>query len=500
MAAVITVFFACARGGIGSRCLISDPALSSLDAPSKMKASDASWHSVINRSRRALKHHFFIFGKKEQGMSAGEKNAPVAVATTGNEQAQNPLERKVNASAAQLKERFGEQKIPLAGDFSSLIDMAEVGCRAVGQASDQDGKPGAGLALDQGRLKVVHNPAKGLVVEPAGIGINVGNGVELADNQLKVKPNGAKGIIVNNDGVALKLKTESALTLNSDGLAVKVQDLAGVALTAESSGTKVKLNVKVGNGAHIANNEVQVKANSAKGLLVESAGVGINVGNGVELADNQLKVKPNGAKGIVVNDDGVALKLRAESALTLNSDGLAVKVQDLAGVALTAESSGTKGKLNVKVGDGVHIANDEVQVKVNAAKGIVVEPAGVGIKDDAWMRMMAKMHNASHVAVCEGYAALMCHSVNGVTRVHLYPRGHWSPIATSMHTPTLDQKEAVHVVGGIRWEWGSQVNDEVSVSSLFFKFAEGAKEIKVAVWTASQGHADWMSAEFKAVV
>ncbi|WP_155736135.1 hypothetical protein [Pseudomonas chlororaphis] len=47
-----------------------------------------------------------------------------------------------------MKNVFGVQYVPLASNFSDLIDVADAGRKAAGQSPEQDGIPGLGLQLD----------------------------------------------------------------------------------------------------------------------------------------------------------------------------------------------------------------------------------------------------------------------------------------------------------------------------------------------------------------
>lgn len=80
----------------------------------------------------------------------------------------------------ELKQRFAAGSIPLDSDFSSLIDMAECGRRAVGRSPDQtENNPGAGLTLGadddsamKGKLMVLAKPGSGITVDSSGVGID----------------------------------------------------------------------------------------------------------------------------------------------------------------------------------------------------------------------------------------------------------------------------------------------------------------------------------------
>ncbi|AHG22617.1 hypothetical protein Z042_02580 [Chania multitudinisentens RB-25] len=104
-----------------------------------------------------------------------------------------------------LKERFKEGSIPLQTDFEKLIDIADVGRKAVGLAPWQEGKPGVGLQLGSGeRLSVKLNTNSGLTVTDAGVSValKTNGGVLVDANGISVKP--GRGMEVTSDGIRIK--------------------------------------------------------------------------------------------------------------------------------------------------------------------------------------------------------------------------------------------------------------------------------------------------------
>ncbi|WP_350304994.1 tail fiber protein [Photorhabdus viridis] len=89
-------------------------------------------------------------------------------------------------SISDLKNRFKEGSIPLQTDFANLIDIADIGRRAVGKAPDQTDTPNSALRLDShGRLVV-----------------KAGNGITIDSNGVNIDPNRIfpKGMIVMFSG------------------------------------------------------------------------------------------------------------------------------------------------------------------------------------------------------------------------------------------------------------------------------------------------------------
>jgi len=72
-------------------------------------------------------------------------------------------------TVANLKNRFKAGSIPLQTDFADLIDMANAGAQAAGQASGQSGA-GQGLTLTSGLLEV--KAGNGITVSTSGVSID----------------------------------------------------------------------------------------------------------------------------------------------------------------------------------------------------------------------------------------------------------------------------------------------------------------------------------------
>ncbi|MHA0273206.1 hypothetical protein [Enterobacter ludwigii] len=71
-----------------------------------------------------------------------------------------------------LKARFKTGSIPLQTDFAELIDMANAGAKATGQAAGQSG-PGMGLVSNSGLLEV--KQGSGIVVSADGVSVDINN-------------------------------------------------------------------------------------------------------------------------------------------------------------------------------------------------------------------------------------------------------------------------------------------------------------------------------------
>ncbi|PHM49297.1 tail fiber protein [Xenorhabdus miraniensis] len=195
----------------------------------------------------------------------------------------------VGPKTDELKNKFKEGSIPLQIDFNQLIDIADVGRKACGQAPEQNG-PGEGLKLD----------------DSGTLSLKIGT---------------------------LSSKDFSPLTLKDDVLSVDL----GSGLTNETNGICVgqgngitvntsNVAVKQGNGISVTGSGVAVTANASKGISVDSSGVAVKVyaNNGISVDGNGVAVKVNGNKGISVDSSGVAVKVKANGGIKVDANGVAI--------------------------------------------------------------------------------------------------------------------------------------------------------------------------------
>ncbi|MEX0445121.1 hypothetical protein [Xenorhabdus sp. SGI246] len=220
-----------------------------------------------------------------------------------------------------LKDKFKEGSIPLQTDFNQLIDIADIGRKACGQAPDQNG-PGTGLKLgDDGTL-------------------NLKMGTSY--NHLSSEERG----------------WYTPLTLKEDILSVRV----GYGLYNKSEDNSIR--VGEGDGITVTYNLVKVKLADNKGLVVDSNGIAIKPGNGMKFSSDgalQLKLNKNYAD-------------RFYSPLILRNDVLAVGIGN--GLITYKESN----EIGVNPGNGLRIDGDSVAVKLADNKGLVVDSNGISIK------------------------------------------------------------------------------------------------------------------------
>ncbi|WP_053067800.1 tail fiber protein [Xenorhabdus khoisanae] len=369
-----------------------------------------------------------------------------------------------------LKDKFKEGSIPLQTDFNQLIDIADIGRKATGQAPNQNG-PAKGMRLgEDGLLQLkldekyahanysplrLHDDAlvvgvgNGLInfKKSNEIGVNDGNGIRIDDNKVAVELADNKGLVVDSNGIAIKpgngvkFSSDGALTVNSadstikvDGSGIKVATGWGVKVGGEGLDVNVRTDggigndssgiyVKTGNGIKLDNDQVAVELADNKGLVVDSNGIAIKPGDGMQFSSDgalQLKLNKNYAD-------------RFYSPLILRNDVLAVGISH----GLTTYQGSYA--IGVNPGNGLRINDDSVAVKLADNKGLVVDSNGIsikpgnGIKVDAdgvaidpntvLPRGMIMMFSGNSVpegwAICDGYnntPDFLNRSIEGNTR------------------------------------------------------------------------------------
>ncbi|MCP1489814.1 hypothetical protein J3D48_006224 [Pseudomonas fluorescens] len=132
-------------------------------------------------------------------------------------------ENAVGPSVEHLKDVFGGQQVPLASNFSDLIDVADAGSKAAGLSPAQDGLPGIGLQLDASQkltvrpksnagvcvdstgVGVIADASRGIEVGASGIGVNFGASLQMANGKLEVAANAGipRGLIVMFSGAVI---------------------------------------------------------------------------------------------------------------------------------------------------------------------------------------------------------------------------------------------------------------------------------------------------------
>lgn len=196
-----------------------------------------------------------------------------------------------------LKDKFKDGSIPLQIDFNQLIDIADVGRKACGQAPDQNG-PGTGLKLNNdGTLNLKMGTIDSqdfspLILEKDILSVDLGSGLINKTNGICVGQ--GNGIAVNKNDVAVKSKN-STIKVEPTGISVGM----GWGVTVGGDG----LDIVGSDGITVSAKGVAVKPYN--GIISNSSGVSVKPYNGINVDSNGVSVKAG--NGIIVNSSGVSV-------------------------------------------------------------------------------------------------------------------------------------------------------------------------------------------------
>ncbi|TMU74662.1 tail fiber protein [Pseudomonas fluorescens] len=207
----------------------------------------------------------------------------------------------VGPTVEQLKNVFGVEQVPLASNFSDLVDVADVGRKAAGLSPEQDGTPGLGLQLDAAQKLAVR--------------LKTGGGMAVSDVGINVTADTSMGLAVRPAGVGVTLEPNKGLSVSTAGVAIKLEPNKGLAVGAKG------VALTPGNGINLGTLGVGVTVELGKGLSVGPAGVAVTL-------------QPN--KGLSVGPAGVAVALEPGKGLSVGANGVAVQP----GNGITVSTSG----------------------------------------------------------------------------------------------------------------------------------------------------------------
>lgn len=214
-----------------------------------------------------------------------------------------------------------------------LVHAGTVGARLSGAAVEADVLAGPGITVedeeegakisadlaaekpglefdapgDDGALRVLPDPDRGIQVEAAGVGIALAAekpGLHFLDGGLAVLPDGAGGIVVTAAGVGILLApvdaTHGGLLVDGAGLTVFAGDGLAISTAVREKGS---LYVNISDGLRYA-----VEADDAIAVALTPEGVGGGAGLEFEAEGRTLQVKD----GVGLTRDGNVLKVLIE--------------------------------------------------------------------------------------------------------------------------------------------------------------------------------------------
>ncbi|WP_338860210.1 hypothetical protein [Mycetohabitans rhizoxinica] len=182
-----------------------------------------------------------------------------------------------NSKASELKKKFVTGATPNEADYHELIELANVGRKAVGASEGED--------------------------EPtAGEGLNY----DLKDGKLSVKLKEKSGLAVSDMGLEVKPGVGVQLDANAVNLAIKEQS----ALCTEGGA----LHIKAGNGVMEQGGQLTLNVNESRGLSTDGGKLQVNFEpetSGLKLDKCRLAVKYDeeyftaGEKGLTLQQDHI---------------------------------------------------------------------------------------------------------------------------------------------------------------------------------------------------
>ncbi|MEA0988980.1 hypothetical protein U6010_11060 [Pseudomonas aeruginosa] len=202
-------------------------------------------------------------------------------------------------SVEKVKEAFKAGATPSDTDYSKLIDLATVGCKAVG-ASTEDVttvNPGVGLAVVQGALTVKQ-----------GVGVSVGSdGVAISYDKDHLE-------ITEKKELGIKLKEKGGLSKDG-GLHVA----AGAGLTVDK-GNGLELNLAEKSGLTTASSKLGVAVDENRSGLEFDGSNGLRV----KLQPENESYIERGAQGLAITGAGIERVKGALKDASINALGKAV--------------------------------------------------------------------------------------------------------------------------------------------------------------------------------
>ncbi|RAX12947.1 tail fiber protein [Photorhabdus bodei] len=220
-------------------------------------------------------------------------------------------------SADNLKRRFKEGSIPLQTDYADLINIADIGRRAVGKAPSQTDNPNSALKLDDtGALAVKLNDNGGLKSDKDGLSVKIKDKSLLADNN-GLAVNTGRGLRINND--KLEVNNHHGIEIVNEGVKVK----AGEGIKVDDKGVSLKMGEIISSDyspliSEPENNVLSVKMGN--GLCHRDKGISVVPGDGIKVDYFSVSVKAG--NGITVDGSGISVK--AGNGITVNSSGVSI--------------------------------------------------------------------------------------------------------------------------------------------------------------------------------
>lgn len=352
--------------------------------------------------------------KTEKTPGIQQTPTPVNAAAAPSLRAGQVSQETAFIAADELKKRFKTGAIAQADDFAALIDMADAGVRATGQAPDQVATSG-GVCLDtEGRLKldlpvfdfpatdqnfvpikvnsktneivlpisqeIEHtdagltlNVGAGLTCDAQGVAIGEGLGISVDESGVAVKC--GAGLEVSDQGVCVGLADDAGMQFDDQGrLCIKPGE--GIEINGDVVQIKGGLGTKfdaegalcINTGAGLAADEEGVSVISGLAIAVTGEGISVRRGNGISLNENNgLQVELGGGLRFSEDDDAKIELIAEDCSENVSTFNCAVRVEDgVPSIAISGGLNYTLSGLSVGAGKGIVVNSNGVSVAANA--------------------------------------------------------------------------------------------------------------------------------------
>lgn len=243
-----------------------------------------------------------------------------------------------------LKARFKAGSIPLQSDFADLIDLANAGAVAAGQAASQTNSAGIGMKYGTtGKLELNVTSSFNFNSDS-----DKEHAVQLSVDSSNNKPviDLAYGLIGSSDGLSVKAST--GIVVNGNGVSVDAGIIANAQAGAKAVGQFTGQDGKPGIGMRLSSNGKLEPNLESHDFGSSEAGV---LPVKIDSSTNSMVVDLD--KGFVVSNDGLSVK--ASTGINVDANGVSVNAAIIANAQAGAKAVGQFTGQDGKPGLGMRI-------------------------------------------------------------------------------------------------------------------------------------------------
>lgn len=243
-----------------------------------------------------------------------------------------------------LKARFKAGSIPLQSDFADLIDLANAGAVAAGQAASQTNSAGIGMKYGTtGKLELNVTSSFNFNSDS-----DKEHAVQLSVDSSNNKPviDLAYGLIGSSDGLSVKAST--GIVVNGNGVSVNAGIIANAQAGAKAVGQFTGQDGKPGIGMRLSSNGKLEPNLESHDFGSSEAGV---LPVKIDSSTNSMVVDLD--KGFVASNDGLSVK--ASTGINVDANGVSVNAAIIANAQAGAKAVGQFTGQDGKPGLGMRI-------------------------------------------------------------------------------------------------------------------------------------------------